>query len=845
VPDTTQPSKENARYPQQTQPKGILQVSAHLNTKCQWQPRQPLPIKRGDHPIEHLIPQASLPLIPMAAQQNQDDVLMFMTNSPAETVTIACFRELISHGEMTRDTILNMFLAVLCAEHNLSYLSTFFIHVLRRDRSWTQLTSCFAPTLESQTYSHPYHNTTQPILIPCHVLGAHWVGIVRRVCNGRVQFLYADDLNHTSTELELQTLLKTLSPPSFYPDNALWIHCKSVTFSPHSNECGPRTLFALAAMALHPEPSPDILLPFMHPNLAQILRTWIGAALLTGQVSIPSWTVPHSGISLSNTSVPYYLFPWTGNHQYEAEQTKQHRKQSRRTKPRLPTLTSTIKPTQQQRCTNPKANRPSAKAKTSKQCIQLTMYDVLKCQPPSPPEDYDQVWGHYPEGIDDQLTLRVVFANPRGLKLHSDIFETQYSMGRCHSLGVGALCIAESNLNWGNPKATGKFHNLLKKIWRHSKVSKSYTKDDFQTENQPGGTVTMAVNHWTSRVIEHGEDPYGLGRWSYLVLRGKGSIRVLIVTAYRVCKQTVQSVGYKTSTAQQFRQLSEQFRAANKLNDPIIRHQFVVDLQAWLEFKTTEGYMIILGMDANDPYNPSEGKFTPLEFQLTKPIPTKGHDGTIETLVRTSGLIDPLLHQHPGTPPPPTYDRGNDRIDFIFVSSALLPYVKRSGIFPYNSLFMSDHRPSYIDIDSIGLFQETTQGIGPAQHRGLQMQDPRLVTQYTETLLEQLIYHNILQKADDLYILVQQGQWTAGHTLQYEKLDKLVTEAMRHAEKSISKKYSTTYQWSPHLKSAISTLTYWKCEDIHRVNLPLYACGARQLPPYRLLGSLEEFWMDT
>jgi len=25
------------------------------------------------------------------------------------------------------------------------------------------------------------------------------------------------------------------------------------------------------------------------------------------------------------------------------------------------------------------------------------------------------------------------------------------------------------------------------------------------------------------------------------------------------------------------------------------------------------------------------------------------------------------------------------------------------------------------------------------------------------------------------------------------------------------------------------------CEDIHRVNLPLYACGAMQLPPYQLL----------
>jgi len=37
------------------------------------------------------------------------------------------------------------------------------------------------------------------------------------------------------------------------------------------------------------------------------------------------------------------------------------------------------------------------------------------------------------------------------------------------------------------------------------------------------------------------------------------------------------------------------------------------------------------------------------------------------------------------------------------------------------------------------------------------------------------------------------------------------------------------------------TFSTW-CEDIHRVNLLLYACGAMQLPPYQLLGSLEEFW---
>jgi hypothetical protein len=41
-------------------------------------------------------------------------------------------------------------------------------------------------------------------------------------------------------------------------------------------------------------------------------------------------------------------------------------------------------------------------------------------------------------------------------------------------------------------------------------------------------------------------------------------------------------------------------------------------------------------------------------------------------------------------------------------------------------------------------------------------------------------------------------------------LDALITEAMLKAERTISKKYTDTYQWSPALKAAITTLTYWK-----------------------------------
>jgi hypothetical protein len=270
------------------------------------------------------------------------------------------------------------------------------------------------------------------------------------------------------------------------------------------------------------------------------------------------------------------------------------------------------------------------------------------------------------------------------------------------------------------------------------------------------------------------------------------------------------SAGPTTSTAQQFRALSEQFRAADRVYDPIPRHQFIVDLQGWMEHMVGKGYQIILGIDANEPFVATEGNYTPVHFTLDQPIPTKGHDGTLATLVRTCGLLDPLLIPHPDTPPPPTYDRGQEKIDFIFVSTSLLPSIARTGIFPYNSLFISDHLHCYIDLEGDKVFKEHTPIIAPPQHRGLRLQDPRLVDQYIATLVAQLNYHKVLEKSSALLKAADANTWTPEDAVEYEKLDKIITEAMIHAERSVSKKISLTYQWSPQLKAAIHTLTYWK-----------------------------------
>lgn len=281
---------------------------------------------------------------------------------------------------------------------------------------------------------------------------------------------------------------------------------------------------------------------------------------------------------------------------------------------------------------------------------QLTLFDTLPDAFQSTANYQQDTWGHSLEVIDSDSIFRVFFNNPNGPKLTSDPLSVQYSFSLLQSLGAGGICIAEANVNWANYRINTKFRSIIQKIWKHSSHVTSHDRGPMVGEIQPGGTLTLINDKWTSRIIEKGSDPYGMGRWSYVILRGQDGKQILLVTAYCVCVQATSSAGPTTSTSQQFRFLSKEFREANIYEDPQPIKQFIIDLQAWLEFKNKAGCFIILTIDANEGIGKETGTFFPLDYNLEKPISTKGHDGTIRTLVRTCGLCDPLLVQHTDTP---------------------------------------------------------------------------------------------------------------------------------------------------------------------------------------------------
>jgi len=147
---------------------------------------------------------------------------------------------------MTNDHLITLFLNIFARRYNVAYLSTFFFTVLTRDCSWTSVAWWFTTHPSRHSTSRPDVATNPVILIPCHIHGKHWVALVRRVINRHVYFLYSDDLNRAPMETHSRQFLQQTADPLFFPSDATWIHCKSQTFCPHSNECGPTVMMNVA-----------------------------------------------------------------------------------------------------------------------------------------------------------------------------------------------------------------------------------------------------------------------------------------------------------------------------------------------------------------------------------------------------------------------------------------------------------------------------------------------------------------------------------------------------------------------------------------------------------------------
>ncbi len=164
-----------------------------------------------------------------------------------------------------------------------------------------------------------------------------------------------------------------------------------------------------------------------------------------------------------------------------------------------------------------------------------------------PEHELIDTWGHSLPSIDPSATFRAY-----GLNLFHNNLPSFHDFNTCHAYGAGILCLPETNVNWNLPEQHAIFQSILRRTWRHTASIVSRSPEDFLSQYQPGGTATILCANWTPRLTDKGEDHIGLGRWSFVTLRGRGTKLITIVTAYNATYTT----GDTTNFWQQQRVLS-------------------------------------------------------------------------------------------------------------------------------------------------------------------------------------------------------------------------------------------------------------------------------------------------
>ena len=145
-------------------------------------------------------------------------------------------------------------------------------------------------------------------------------------------------------------------------------------------------------------------------------------------------------------------------------------------------------------------------------------------------------WGHQltPPEPSELLQLQI---QPNRLNVESTKSDSTIKvvMQKINELGVGMVCMPETNLDWRQTKTHEEYKNNLIQYWKYSKTTfASSTIGGMCSTYLPGGTGSTVFGKWNGYCLGSGQDESGMGRWAWHKTRRKGDEIIIFITAYRV-----------------------------------------------------------------------------------------------------------------------------------------------------------------------------------------------------------------------------------------------------------------------------------------------------------------------
>ena len=224
-----------------------------------------------------------------------------------------------------------------------------------------------------------------------------------------------------------------------------------------------------------------------------------------------------------------------------------------------------------------------------------------------------------------------------------------------------------------------------------------------------------------------------MGMWSGQQFRLKDNKKMSVITAYRPCHSYIKE--QKILQATHHQQTIMFCKHGYKNPDP--RVTFVDAMIALIKtLEAEKNHYIILMIDANESLNEKE-------HQLRRII----HD---------TSLVDAFTHHTGELCDIPTYEDGKKRIDYIFTTTNLLPFIDKVGYLAFGEdNIMSDHKGAFIDINE-NIIDNKIEFKRPAKRHIGSKSKPTIIFNYKKQVNEQFQLHNIYERADRIKLASEQ-----------------------------------------------------------------------------------------
>jgi hypothetical protein len=230
----------------------------------------------------------------------------------------------------------------------------------------------------------------------------------------------------------------------------------------------------------------------------------------------------------------------------------------------------------------------------------------------------------------------------------------------------------------------------------------------------------------------------------------------------------------------------------------------MIDLEYFTEELKTDGFEVSVFIDANKTLDHRfRSQNHDHKYKSDKGFHIDGSiDGPIATCTHNCGLSNTLseLHAETGAYIPNTHLRGSKQIDFVLTTAGIAHFIQAIGLLDFDVIFRADHRT---------LFGSATETLPAQRLRQLQLEDPRVATEYRKALHQRLIHHSVFRRIKDQSESRKSGEWNISQESKYEALDRDITRAIMHAESVCILKHKNNTPWSPAIGRATSSIRYW------------------------------------